>query len=359
MKKRVLYFIMAPFFGGVTKVIKNICLKLKDENDIEIILIVSKESKEYFKEIKNITLIELDYKNKIKFLLKVFLILKKYKIDIIHSHDNTTSILSYLLKFFYFRKLKIISHVHACNEWLKERGLKKILDKFFRNKYDFTIFCGEEVKKYYIENAKYTNFKKTVVLSNSIEIKKEDRVYKKNINHKLRVGYIGRISKEKGLMDFVRALKEKKDNLKNIEFIIIGTGEEENLIKQYLKDSDMDKYFNFIGFTSEVESYYNKIDILIVPSHTEALPMVILEAMANKILVLSMDVGSIKEVINKDTGMLVEKENYKLFVEKLLELIDLKAENYNFLVENAYELVDNKYNMNKYIDNLKNIYIEL
>lgn len=84
--------------------------------------------------------------------------------------------------------------------------------------------------------------------------------------------------------------------------------------------------------------------------------MVLLEAMAFKKPVVSMDVGSISEVIkNGQTGSLIESENREEFVKALIQVkYDEKVR--SNLGENAFDYINKNYNINKYCNKLNGIY---
>lgn len=352
MKKKVLYLMTANFFGGVSKVIQNICKGLSTNQETEIFLIVNKNLENHYRGIENIKIYTIDFTNKVKLFFYIKRIIEKNEIEIVHSHDNTTSLLSLIYKKVFNEKMKIISHIHACNEWLIKYNLKKIIDKIVRNKYDLNIFCGKNVRKFYLKNASYLNKDKTIILSNSVYLPQENIIKKeiKNI-----YGYVGRLSEEKGIFDLIKEIQKNINLFKNKKFYIIGSGPQEKEIKEYVKKYNMEKNFIFCGFKAEVEYFYENMDILMIPSHTEALPMVLLEAMARKVLVLSMNVGSIGEVIiNGKNGFLIEKGNYKEFIERLL-LLDNEEET-KYIRENAYKTVKINYNYDLYLKKLIEIY---
>ncbi|WP_294665763.1 glycosyltransferase family 4 protein [uncultured Fusobacterium sp.] len=352
MKKKVLYFMNADFFGGVSKVIQNICKGLSTNQEIEIFLIVNKNLKNHYTDIKSINIYTFEFTSKIKLFFYMKKIIEKNEIEIIHSHDNMTSLLSLIYKKIFNKKIKIISHIHACNEWLIKYNFKKIIDKIVRNKYDLNIFCGKNVRKFYLENASYLNKEKTIILSNSVYLPQKNIIKNeiKNI-----YGYVGRLSEEKGIFDLIKEIQKNINLFKSKKFYIIGSGPQEKEIKEYVKKYDMEKNFIFLGFKAEVEYFYENMDVLMIPSHTEALPMVLLEAMAHGVIVLSMDVGSIGEVIiNQKNGFLIKKGNYKEFIERLLMLGNEGETKY--IRENAYKTVKINYNYDLYLKKLIEIY---
>ena len=91
-------------------------------------------------------------------------------------------------------------------------------------------------------------------------------------------------------------------------------------------------------FKMIVYKFYPIIDVFFLPSIYEGLPMVLLEAMAFKKAVVSMDVGSINELVTKETGVLVRAGAYKEFIDKLEKVKNNKniAEKYSI---NGYNFV--------------------
>ena len=86
--------------------------------------------------------------------------------------------------------------------------------------------------------------------------------------------------------------------------------------------------------------------------------MAILEAMAYKKAIVSMDVGSISEVINEDTGILVRNQNYSKFINSIKILKD-NTKLINKYGENAYKYVKEKFNIDIYVDKIEKLYGEL
>ena len=106
----------------------------------------------------------------------------------------------------------------------------------------------------------------------------------------------------------------------------------------------------------KVNWMYLEIDIFFLPSLYEGLPMVILEAMASRTPVISMDVGGISEVIvDNYSGFLVEEKNYAQFISKIIELkndVTLRSK----FSSNAFEIISNNFDIQKYCENVEKIY---
>ncbi|WP_283672582.1 glycosyltransferase family 4 protein [Clostridium perfringens] len=308
-------------------------------------------------------------KNTFKRLSYLKDIIKNNNIKIIHAHDNTASLNAYLVKNLYKLDVKIISHIHNCYPWLKENGFNKKIDRFLRKRYDYNIVCGKIVYDFYKDNTDYLDDKKVEILSNAIDIEeiekfnfsKNDEIIKKyNITkNKIILGFIGRLDHQKGLIPFIKEFYKRKDEFNDCVFLIVGSGSQEGEIKKLLKDLNIEEYFILTGFQKDTYKFYPLIDIFFLPSLYEGLPMVLLEAMAFKKAIISMDVGSINEIIiDGETGILIKNKDYLKFIDRLINIKNdfITRKKYE---KNSFGFVKNKYNISNYISRLEKIYYDI
>ena len=293
-------------------------------------------------------------------------IVKNENIKIVHAHDNTASLISYLVKKIFKNNIKIVSHIHNCYPFLKGNGLNKKIDKYIRNKYDFNITCGKIVTDFYKENTDYFSEDKNLTLSNAMDIKYITNIDKNDIekvvekykipSNKKILGFIGRLDEQKGIVPFIKELSKHKEKFDDSIILLVGNGSQEKQIKDIIKKLGLEDLFILTGFQENTKNFYPIIDVFFLPSLYEGLPMVILEAMAFKKPVISMNVGSISEVINKDTGILVDAGKYDRFINELIRIKD----NDNALTKlgiNAFEFVEGKFNINSYVNKIEDLYV--
>jgi glycosyltransferase involved in cell wall biosynthesis len=139
------------------------------------------------------------------------------------------------------------------------------------------------------------------------------------------IGFIGRLSKEKGIMNFIEAasrlLKERSD----IDFIICGNGEMKAEIESYIEDNELGDKMHLIGWVlhEDLPKYLNKMKLLVIPSYTEGLPNVMVEAMACGTPVLATDVGAIHDfIIENKTGFILPSNDPESISYKILYIIN-------------------------------------
>ena len=123
------------------------------------------------------------------------------------------------------------------------------------------------------------------------------------------IGYIGRLSGEKGVRNFVEALPLILNNQKNLRVFIGGDGPLNESIEEFLQANSLTDHVDNPGWISheDLPRYLNQLRLLIIPSYTEGLPNILLEAMACGTPVLATPVGAIPDVIKDgETGFILE-----------------------------------------------------
>jgi glycosyltransferase involved in cell wall biosynthesis len=158
------------------------------------------------------------------------------------------------------------------------------------------------------------------------------------------VGFIGRISLEKGILPFAQAIPEVLSTLPGTEFIIIGSGRADDLLQSELdarRLTDKVVWLRWMEHT-EVVRWLNQIKLLVVPSATEGLPYIVLEAAACGTPVLASAVGGIPDImVDRESGFLLPDGSSGAIVRGILaalsyERLDRIAERAAAMVEAAY-----------------------
>lgn len=176
----------------------------------------------------------------------------------------------------------------------------------------------------------------------------------KDLNKRIyQVGYIGRFSEEKGVIEFAKSLSLVYENTE-IQVIMIGDGHLENKIKEVLTDNDIQNKVKLIKWieNKELPIYLNDIKILVVPSYKEGLPNIVLEAMACGTIVLATSVGGIPSVIkNRETGFILENNSPECISKNILSCLEYR--NIERITENARKVIDKKYTYEAAVEECK------
>lgn len=133
---------------------------------------------------------------------------------------------------------------------------------------------------------------------------------------------VGRLSPEKGHSFLVDAVAQGRDRLENVRFIFVGDGQCRKDLESQVRAHGLENVVMFAGYSQEMASFYAACDGLILPSLSEGMPNVALEAMLFAKPVLATRVGGVQEVvIHNETGIMVESASAESLAEGLLELV--------------------------------------
>jgi len=253
-------------------------------------------------------------------LIYIFYLRITRQINIIHIHGaNLTNWPIILLSKFFRLKTFLTIHGEPSNSKFN-LIFKKYLDSFDG------IICVSKHLKNKIKKS-YRNVETPIIvipngiLLENIKFIKKDILEAKNWLHKnfctgkLNVFYVGRMIKEKGIMDIVEISKKMPD----IQFFLGGTGPLEPKIREV---SNSIKNLTVLGFVKEDElkKFFLSCDICIFPSHREAFGIVILEAMAYGKPIIASRTGGIVDTLSNNTGILVEPKNINEFINSIRKL---------------------------------------
>ena len=159
------------------------------------------------------------------------------------------------------------------------------------------------------------------------------------------IGYIGALSRTKGVLNLLKAIQPVLAERKNLSFFIAGSGELKDEITAYLEMHRLEPKIEFQDWIphDEVPRHLNKLKLLVLPSLTEGLPNIILEAMACGTPVLATAVGAIPDVIRDgETGFIIAENSPESIARDIT-----RALSYPKLAEitsNARALVEREYN---------------
>lgn len=193
------------------------------------------------------------------------------------------------------------------------------------------IAVSESLKKRMIE-LKLAPEEKIIVLgsgsSNGIQVSKVQELSKTNINISLepdsfKIGFVGRITKDKGVIELLQAFRNLRKKYNNIKLLILGDFETGDPIpdseRRYI---ETDPNILFLGFQQNPFPYYKFMDIFVLPSHREGFANVCLEAALFELPIITTNAtGAIDTVIDGKTGLIYEVGNVKQLEEKIEFLI--------------------------------------
>ena len=224
------------------------------------------------------------YRRYVSYMTDLFKEHPEYKI--IHTHNG--SLMLYALEAAKKNGIPVrIAHAHATAVPV---GLKNQLKKLMRPmiKYAATDYwgCSEAAGKFYFSE-KYWN-KAHEFIRNAIEV--ENFTFNKDIRKAIRdeygfgdklvVGNAGRMAPQKNQKKLIDTFAEMHKINPETHLVIIGSGELEAKLKEQVKELKLEKHVTFTGVITNVNEWYSAIDVFVMTSLYEGLPVVAVEAQA-------------------------------------------------------------------------------
>jgi glycosyltransferase involved in cell wall biosynthesis len=147
--------------------------------------------------------------------------------------------------------------------------------------------------------------------------------------------------------------------LDNARLVLVGDGEDMTTLRRMVTESGLMRQIVFEGNQDDVLDYVRGFDVLVLPSISEGLPMVILEAMSEAKPVLAFDVGSVCEALRSGVnGYLVEAGDYDAFIQQMRRLKDSREELVK-LGNNGRALLASEFGIDKYMGKIEELYRSL
>lgn len=228
-----------------------------------------------------------------------------YEYRIIHNHEvYLNGILSYIIK---NKNIKIISHSH--NTELSDRRISKLRNKILCHNInktaDIRLSCSEKAgESLYGVN---TNFEViyNAVDTNEFEFNQQKRQKMKeklSIEDRVIIGHIGRYNHQKNHMFLIDIFKELNKKNPNALLLLIGEGPLKEEVLKKIEYLNLTESVIMLDFQNNISDYLQVMDIFVLPSLYEGLPVVGVEAQANSLPCVFSD------NITREVGLLYETE---------------------------------------------------
>lgn len=299
-KLKVLHFIPAFEFGGIETIVTSLYRGMnKDVFEFDILVEGNRKSKlldDIQKMGGRVYRVEV-YKryNLLSYSRQIKGILLHNNYKIIHAHTVTrVPILFYVARQCGIKNLILHAHITSFSNKVWERHIKEFICKINTKLATYYAACSVDAAKYYYGK----NYGDAKIIHNAIETEK----YKFRIDGRKKIrqlhsmdeddiviGFVGRLMPQKNidfLCDIFLAVSRKE---KNARFLIVGDGQLKSLLYEKMNRFGLDKKLVWCGRVENVRDYYSAMDMLIMPSFQEGLPLTVVEAQASGLPALLSD----------------------------------------------------------------------
>lgn len=278
--------------------------------------------------------------------------------DVVHAHGYKADVYVY-----FALRGRGTPFVSTCHNWLNDGPLVAfygMVDRWVLRNYAAVIAVSDEVKARLLKAGVQVG--KTHLIRNGIDLRpfaaatpslRGDRQKKRT------VGWIGRLSHEKGADVFLRAAAEVLRRCPDTRFVLVGDGPDLAVLKALSNELKIGEDVAFIGRRDDMPCVYASLDMMVSSSRQEGLPMAILEGMASGLPLVATAVGDVPTVVlNGRTGIVVPSENVNELASGIVELLQSSEMRARY-GSAARQLVEEEFSAHRMTKNYLRVYNEV
>jgi glycosyltransferase involved in cell wall biosynthesis len=296
----------------------------------------------------------------------IFLLFKGYQYHTVHAHYVFPSgIIGLFFKLVWRSKLVVTSHGGDIDKMAKKNTIILKVTMYILNKADFVIAVGQRLYQEIMDHYQVEP-KKLLLLSMGVNrnifrkiAEKETMKSKWKINKNIPVIlFVGNITRNKGLIDLIKAFSLVKKQISQAELHIIGSAKNKTFVEELTsiieKDSIEGITFHEPKPQHKIAEWMNAADVFALPSYIEGFGLVALEAMACGTPVVASNVGGLSYLLNNGSGILVPPSDSKALSEGISQVLTNKATR-DTLIQNGLKRAE-EHDQQTIINKLKEIY---
>lgn len=330
---RILHLISSSGLFGAERVLLNIGTGLKDNNHECHLLCLGDSKKdvpEIHSEAQRIGLsskvILCKHRIDMKALFEIKNFIRSADIQVIHSHGYKSDVYGFAAS-----KMSGVPAIATLHGWTSETSAVRLyerLDKWVMRGMSRLVAVSpsivEELKALGLNGGRVTFIPNGIDTGRFDPSKTAGRGLREEfgIEGRVVIGTVGRLSPEKGHINLIRALARIRPAAPDTRLLIVGDGVLKDELKREAENLGVGGMVIFTGVRDEMVSVYGAMDIFVLPSVREGLPLALLEAMSMELAVIAADVGAVRYVIRDDReGIVVPAQDPGLLAEKTLLLL--------------------------------------
>jgi glycosyltransferase involved in cell wall biosynthesis len=267
---------------------------------------------------------------------------RKANIDIVHTHGYKEDFFCILAGL----KIPKIATNHLWKKCSRKNSFYTFLDSKFLRFFDYVVGVSDEI----VAEMKLKKIYNVCKIENGVDLSmfahrdKSEKFCKEFSfdESTIVIGMISSITKEKGHEFALQAFERVRKEHNNLKLLIIGDGKLTEEIKNMVVSLGLEEDVIFTGRRSEIAELLTIIDIFLLPSLAEGLPIALLEAMAAKKAVIATSVGGIPNLIETEkNGLLIKPQDVDDIVIAVRKFVD--ADKRKKCGENAYITIHERY----------------
>lgn len=194
---------------------------------------------------------------------------------------------------------------------LKRRGTVSLLNRYTARWTSRVLAVSPEVRNMLVQRDGIPE-QRISVLENGIDLERVDALPPNDVGAELglepchvRLCSAGRLVPDKGHVYLIRAMSQMRTR-NQVQLLLVGEGAEEAPLRAEAAAHGLSEQVHFLGYRADLVQILKAVDVFVLPSLEEGIPVVVLEAMACARPVVATDVGGVRTLVTPgQTGMLV------------------------------------------------------
>ncbi len=297
--------------------------------------------------------------------------LRKFRPQILHIHGNKAAMVGWLATHLWPVR-RVITTVHNFPSNLdpssKRYAITKQTNRIVFNGAKRLIAVSTELKRY-LEKDIGINTRKITVIPNGIDIGKW-KAYKDTgrldageslglPDDAILMGAVGRLVPFKGHKVLLKSMQQVVANHPNVYLLIMGDGPLREKLGEQAEALGISRNVRFLGFVNEPGRYMAELDLFVLPSINEPFGIVLLEAMATGLPIVSTRAGGVLDIVEDGvTGLLAEPGDEKSLAGAIEKVLDDKKLRKS-LAQNGQKLVRDNFTIKAMADKTFGVYESL
>ncbi len=355
----VMHLRSSEFFGGPERAILGQCRTMTDVDFVCASFVRGGQDNPFLVKAREYGLrteaISESFAGDFRVVGKLRTLIEIYKTDLIVSHD-------YKGNFFGRKaaarcKIAHIAHFRGITREDKKVRVYNFVDKATLRKM-LCVLTVSNKSKAILEDMRVGKNKIKVVFNAVESSKLVEDTFVRTIDHTKPFLFVaaGRLSHEKGYDILLRACSQLKKSVDNFKVDIYGHGPDEARLKAEVEELGLSGVVEFKGFVDDVLPVLRNADVLVLPSRSEGMPNIILEAWSQKLGVVSTAVGGVPEMIVDSIGGLICKSEDPAALSEIMQRVVQKPDDAVKYGQEGYNLVKNQYTFERQAEILREIY---
>jgi len=348
-----------PFldFGGIEKVVELIALEFFKNNSVEHSVIVLGPKGRVAKQLQNrgIEVICLDQNPKIPNLSLIFNLYKLFRLkqfEVVHTSGAEANFHGIIAGYLSGIRIRIAEEIG----FPKHHLLWRVIFRFVYSLSTKVIVISEAVKKFLIANGELSS-QKAKVIYNPAQIPYTLPNGKGKKDHLIFI-MVCRLTPIKNIPATLKSFAElKPDYQQRYKLMIIGEGEQSDLLEKMVGELGLMKVVSFLGYQSNVSDYLHTADVFVIPSISEGSSVALAEAMLHGLPSIVTKVGGASEIIGtSESAVMVDPNNITEIKEAIQFFIDLQPSELAKMGSRAKEFAGINFSSQKYAWDLLSLY---